>query len=357
MTEDMPKRLPFLRHEKNRHGTWCWYVRRGSKRVRIRGEYGSDEFMEAYRAAIAGEPVKTNTAARSGTVAWLVARYKESGQFLALAKSSRYGRDRLLHRLVMKAGQEQFIAIRKRSIQAAIDGMASTPHAANNYLIALNSLFKWAVKNDHLQVNPCDGVEPIKAKIDGFHPWTMEEVEQYRAKHLVGTRARLALDLLLFTGLRRSDIIVVGRQNVKDGVLSIRTKKTGAMVHIPIFPELRASIDATKTGDMAFLTAERGKPFATPISFGAWFRKQCDDASLPKECSAHGLRKAGATIAAEGGATAHELMAMFGWSRISMAEVYTKDANKKILARAAAERIADKFAPHLENKRAAPVDK
>lgn len=351
----MPKRLPFLRHEKNRHGKWCWYVRRGSKRVRIRGDYGSDEFMEAYNAAIAGKPLKSNTTARSGTVAWLVARYKESGQFQALAKSSRYGRDRFLHRLVTKAGQEQFIAIRKRSIQAAIDGMADTPHFANNYLVALNALFSWAVKNEHLQDNPCDGVETIKAKIIGFHPWTTDEVEKYRASHEVGTRPRLALDLLLFTGLRRSDIIVVGRQHVKDGVLSIRTKKTGAMVHIPIFPELRASIDATKTGDMTFLTAERGKPFATPVGFGAWFRKQCDDAGLPKRCTAHGLRKAGATIAAEAGATAHELMAMFGWSRISMAEVYTKDANKKVLARAAAERIADKFAPHLSLKRRTDV--
>lgn len=353
----MPKRLPFLRHEKNRHGNWCWYVRRGSKRIRLRGDYGSDEFMAAYNAAIAGTPVKSNTAARSGTIAWLVARYKESGQFLALAKSSRYFRDYLLRQLVEKAGSEQFARIRKRDVQAAVNGRAAAPHAANNYLSALNALFKWAVANDHIEINPCDGVTPIRAKIEGFHTWTMEEVAKYRANHEVGTRARLALDLLLFTGLRRSDIIVIGRQHVRDGVLSIRTKKTGTMVHIPVFSELRASIDATKTGDMAFLTAERGKPFTSPVAFAAWFKKQCVAAKLPaKGCSPHGLRKAGATIAAEAGATAHELMAMFGWSRISMAEVYTKEANKKVLARAAAERIADKFAPHLQ-KGAATADK
>lgn len=357
MTDDMPKRLPFLRHEKNRHGNWCWYVRRGSKRVRIRGDYGSDEFMAAYNAAIAGVPIKSNTTARSGTVAWLVARYKESGQYVTLAKSSRYFRDYLLRQLVDIAGAEQFARIRKRDVQAAIDGRAATPHAANNYLSALNALFKWAVANDHLETNPCDGVAAIRAKIKGFHTWTIDEVARYRAKHEVGTRARLALDLLLFTGLRRSDIILIGRQHVRDGVLSVRTKKTGAMVHIPVFSELRASIEATKTGDLAFLTAERGKPFSSPVAFGAWFKKQCIAAGLPdKGCSPHGLRKAGATIAAESGATAHELMAMFGWSRISMAEVYTKDANKRVLARGAAERIADKFSPHLQNS-AATVDK
>jgi hypothetical protein len=58
---------------------------------------------------------------------------------------------------------------------------------------------------------------------------------------------------------------------------------------------------------------------------------------------AHGLRKAGATIAADEGATAHELMAMFGWSRLSMAEIYTKEADKKKLARAASERLSNRM--------------
>jgi site-specific recombinase XerD len=83
-----------------------------------------------------------------------------------------------------------------------------------------------------------------------------------------------------------------------------------------------------------------GKPFATPESFGTWFAKQCDDAGLSSECRAHGLRKAGATIAANNGASAHELCAMFGWEKLTTAEIYTKDADRKRLARAAGQRIA-----------------
>jgi hypothetical protein len=52
-------------------------------------------------------------------------------------------------------------------------------------------------------------------------------------------------------------------------------------------------------------------------------------------CSAHGLRKAGATLAAENGATAHQLMAIFDWSRIAKAEVFTRAADRKRLARQA----------------------
>jgi hypothetical protein len=46
------------------------------------------------------------------------------------------------------------------------------------------------------------------------------------------------------------------------------------------------------------------------------------------------LRKAGATIAANNGATAHQLMAMFGWSTLKMAEVYTRGADQELLAEA-----------------------
>ena len=103
------------------------------------------------------------------------------------------------------------------------------------------------------------------------------------------------------------------------------------------------AVDATPSGDLAFLTTEKGKPFSSAASFGNWFAKQCKLAGLPDVCRAHGLRKAGATIAADEGASAHELMAMFGWSRLAMAEIYTKETDKKRLARGASERLSNRM--------------
>ena len=65
--------------------------------------------------------------------------------------------------------------------------------------------------------------------------------------------------------------------------------------------------------------------------FGGWFRDRCNEAGLP-QCTAHGLKKAGATLAAENGATTSQLMAMFDWTTISQAEVYTRAAEQKRLA-------------------------
>lgn len=355
MTDDMPKpRRPFLRHERNRHGNWCWYVRRGNKRIRLPDDYGSAAFWDAYDAALAGEARKP-AATVSGSLEWLVARYKESARFTTLAPSSQYFRDRFMRKAVERSGHVQFVKIAKKHIQAGIDERAKTPHEANNFLIAMNQLFTWAVDNDHIEKNPCDGVSPIRAKIVGHHTWTMEEIEQYKKRHPIGTRPRLAIDLLLFTGFRISDLIRAGKQHVRGNILSMKTGKTGATVHLTIFADLKRSIDATQTGDLAFLIAERGRPFAHPNSFARWFSERCVEAGMPKGCSSHGLRKAGATIAADGGASPFELMAMYGWSKIAMAEVYTKEANKRRLASSAGERIANAFAPHLETERAAPT--
>jgi len=56
---------------------------------------------------------------------------------------------------------------------------------------------------------------------------------------------------------------------------------------------------------------------------------RCAIGATKPECTAHGVRKAGATVAAENGATAHQLMAMFGWDTLKQAEVYTKAANQR----------------------------
>ena len=81
---------------------------------------------------------------------------------------------------------------------------------------------------------------------------------------------------------------------------------------------------------MTFLETAQGKPF-TENGIGNWFRDQCDAAGLP-QCTAHGLKKAAATIAAENGATTRQLMAMFDWDSPRMAEVYTRAAEQKRLA-------------------------
>jgi integrase len=144
----------------------------------------------------------------------------------------------------------------------------------------------------------------------------------------------LALSILLFTGLRRSDAVLLGKQHARQGWFKLALQKNRRRkpitIELPILPALQAALDAGPTGDLTYLVTEHGKPFS-PDGFGNWFRDRCNEARLP-QCSAHGLRKAGASIAAENGATVHQLMAIFGWLTMRQAEAYTRTAERKRMA-------------------------
>ncbi|KQQ37452.1 integrase [Rhizobium sp. Leaf306] len=341
----MPRK-PYLSREKTRHDKFVWYFKRKGKRVRLPEPYGSDEFKAAYEKALTGSSsVIEKPKSRTGSLKWLVDQYKRSAAFAGLAAGTRRARDNILKQILdsPRNADGPFADLSRAKVKAGMDKRAATPNSANNFLKTMGHLFKWAVEAGHVDVNPCIGVSKVNVKSDGFHKWSVDEVEKYRSHHKIGTKPRLAIDILLFLGLRRGDAVVVGKQHMKDGLISIRTEKTKQWVYLPVFKQLMDSIEATPTGDLAFLTTEKGKPFSSGASFGNWFAKQCTAAGLPDVCRAHGLRKAGATIAADEGATAHELMAMFGWSRLSMAEIYTKEADKKKLARGASKRLSNRM--------------
>jgi integrase len=203
-------------------------------------------------------------------------------------------------------------------------------------------LFAWALESGLVESNPARDVVRLKNASAGHHSWTGEEVEQYEARHPVGSKARLALALLLYTGARRSDVVRLGRQHVKAGWIKFVAQKNRRRrpitIELPLPPELARIIEATPSSGLTFLQTEYGRPF-TAAGFGGWFRDRCDEAGL-HHCSAHGLRKAGATRAAENGATAHELMAIFGWLTLKEAERYTAAAQRRRLAKNATRLLA-----------------
>ena len=134
----------------------------------------------------------------------------------------------------------------------------------------------------------------------------------------------------------------MGRQHIKDGVLTITQEKTGTTVAVPVHPQLRAAIDASAgiNTNLTFIVTERGRPFPGH-SFTAWFRKHCDDAGLPKRCVVHGLRKAAARRLAEAGCTVHEIAAITGHVTLREVERYTKAVDRERLARSAMARLGN----------------
>lgn len=338
----MPRpRKPYIQKETTRHGKVVWYFRRGKeKRVRLPGVFGSKEFNVAYDAALAGKAVEAPPRDAQGTMRWLVDRYYESGRFGQLRPNTQRNHRLMLESICKTGGKRKFAATTSEDVRAGMVRREATPHMAAAYVSVMRALFAFAKDSGWVKINPVtDDIKARQEKSDGYHTWTVEEVEQYQKRHQLGTQARLALDIFLYTGLRRSDAIKLGRQHIKGGTISIRAGKNGAEITIPLLSPLARSIEATKTGDLVFLLNAHNRPW-TSNSFGYWFADRCVEAGVPGR--AHGLRKAGATIAANNGATAFELTAMFGWTSVKMAEVYTKKADRVRLA----ERAANKLYPH-----------
>lgn len=332
----------------DRHGNVRWYYREpGKKKIRLRGEPGTDEFNCALAAARAGKREGLERVPQ-GSLEWLCNQYYASLDFKAeLALESQKGRRNILRAVCAKAGGLPFNKLEGRHVLQWMDDRAETPEAANNLLKALRGLFRFAERRSLLKQNPVAGLRKIKSKSDGFHTWTEDEVRQFEAKHPVGTIPRLVLAMALFTGLRRGDLVALGAQHVDaEGWVVVRNSKTAAHVEMPVLPPLQAILDATPRKGMQFITNEHGRPY-TAASLGNMFRKWANAAGLPG-CTLHGLRKAGATIAANNGATDKQLMAIYGWKKADMATLYTRRRDNRKLAGEGAQFIA--LGPEGERK-------
>jgi integrase len=219
---------------------------------------------------------------------------------------------------------------------------AEKPDSANGLRKVLRATMKHGVEIGLRADDPTRDVKALRPKSKlGFHRWTEDEIAQFEARHPVGTKARLALALGLYTGQARQDVVRMGPQHVRDEVLEwVRAKTertTGIELSIPIHPILRTIIDATPSGHLTFLITEFGKPFAV-AGFGNWFREQCDVANL-RHCSFHGLRKAASVRLAEAGCTPHEIAAITGHASLKEIVRYTQTADRKRLAAAAMEKV------------------
>ena len=342
MIRPMPRpRPPHLHPELTRHGKRVWYVRVGKgPRIRLRTDYGTPEFDEEYRAALTSQPRRTRGPA-SGTLAWLIERYRETAEWRALSPATRRQRENIFLRVLDTAADQPFAKITQATIVAGRERRATTPAQARNFLDAMRGLFRWATNAGLVKSDATLGVtNPPRKKGPGFIPWTEEHVAAYERRWPLGTRQRVWLDVLLYSGLRRGDASRFGRQHVRDGVGSIKTEKSGfnLEVTIPILPVLAATLEAGPCGDLAFIAGASGEPL-TKESFGNLFREACKDAGVPG--SAHGVRKIAATRAANAGATVAQLEAIFGWQGGTMASLYTRAADRRRLAIEAMHKLAN----------------
>ncbi len=341
---------PALVNEPDHRGNPRLYVRRGrtrlgpQRKIRIRATPGTPEFLEEYRAAYtalfradaaaqpAPAPARGPASYPERSFGWLVNRYfTECVAFRTMKAAGQRRRRRMLEAMADRHGTKSMM-IPSGVIAAGFNDRLDRIEAANAWLKGVKALYAWAVDAGVMKQNPAAAIRKVRRRTDGFHTWSVDELRAFVTRHPPGTRAYLALMLLLFTGLRRNDAHLLGRAHLRDGRIHFRTGKTEALLScVAARPFLDAVEAAPRHEHLTFLISGWDRPFSSGNAFGNWLKDRCREAGIG-HCSAHGVRKAAASIAQEYGATSGQLDAMFTWSDPDQRATYTKGASNLKLA-------------------------
>jgi integrase len=325
----------------------CWnFDRHGGKRVRFRkngvstyltGTPWSEEFMKQYARALDGTKAIANEAGSvrttPGSLNALCVSYYKSPDFANLKPSTQAMRRNIIEKFREAHGTKPLRGLTRTHVQAIYDSRASTPEAANNLLKMLRVILNYGLYLGLIDANPAVAVKKYRSRSEGFHSWSEAEITKFQKRHPTGTRARLALALLLHTAQRRSDVVRMGWQHVKNDAITVKQEKTGTSLTIPFHPELKAALASVPRTNLTFLMTERGAPFSA-TGFGNWFKDMCNAAGLPR-CTAHGLRKAAATRLADAGCSGSQIAAFTGHRSLNEVAHYTRAADQQRLARQA----------------------
>ena len=333
----------YVQRYKDRHGKVRHYFRRpGYRRVALPGEPGSPSFTSAYNQALNGAPVGPVCRAPTGSLSSVLFDYYQSASWADLKPQTQATYRAILDRFRERFGDLPADALTSAHVRKLIDSGADKPGATRTLMKRLRGVYAFAVSRGLVRHNPFAGVAlPREGK--GFRPWSDAEIDQFLAYWPEGSRARLALLLLLHTGQRRSDVVRMGPRDLRCGVLTVvqtkgRKGRPECSLDIPLQPDLLRAINDLPKGGATFLLTAYGQPMS-PAGFSGWFTECAAKAGLQKGCSPHGVRKAAARRLAEAGCTAHQIAAITGHKSLREVERYTQAAQQKGLAIAAMAKL------------------
>ncbi|MFT8718763.1 site-specific integrase [Acetobacter sp.] len=304
----------------------------GKKPVKLPAQ-SDPSFPSAYLEAISlleDTDVSRNYPPRS--LSALIEEWYRSPEFRSLGETTQITYRRILEYMREQPyAQFNVLKFTPRHIRMIIAQRADTPARANHILRLFKMTFAYAIDLGWRDDDPSFGVKRLKTKDKEIETWSEAHIEQFESFWPVGTRERLAFDLLLYTGQRRSDIVTLGPQSIVNGRICLTQIKTKTYIEIPIHERLRMSLDATAPHAETFIRTIKGQP-SSSNGFYNQFIKWCEQASIPKGLSPHGLRKAIARRLAEAGCTPHQIGAITGHETLKEVDRYTRAANKTHLA-------------------------
>lgn len=319
-------------------GNTRYYYRRAGQRIPL-PDFPADhpEFLAQYAAAAKsfGDRPGPGPQHRTGTIGAGIRAYLASDHYLSRAASTRAVWRRILERIEADYGEAMMADLRARHIRKDLAKLP--PHPANNRLKAWRALGKWWVNSGLLDSNPAREVVARETPATTGHPaWTRDEIAAFRAHWEYATPQRLALELIYWTGARRSDAVRLGPGMVDGhGWLTYVQQKTHGRVEVPLTApapdwaepddHLARALAAQASRHMTWIVTATGRA-RSDKAFGAWMSAAARAAGVIGKTT-HGLRKSRGEVMRENGATLDQRMAWLGHDSASEAHHYGRGAD------------------------------
>ena len=228
--------LPFIERWRDRHGKMRLYFRRrGSPRIALTGEFGSNEFNAAYARALHGGESEDSrpkiVRPGNGTLAALIASYKQDAAFKGLRDTTKAGYLSRLDTIQREHGARSVSGLNQERIETMLAAYDDRPASKLDTLKKLRILIKHAMKKKKwISGDPSTGIK--RTKVGEVRSWTDDEIRQYEKRWQIGTKQRTAFALMLYTGQRRSDVHRMTWQDIspKTGRIKVIQQKTGTKI-------------------------------------------------------------------------------------------------------------------------------
>jgi len=347
---------PYAGSYEDRHGKRRWRFRRASKTVQLPGAPGQPEFEAAYAAALAGKPIQkaqvrrlpTAASPKSLRAAWRILR-TDTPEWKQLGSAIKTSQTAIAEKFLTMTfadddptvfGDVAVADLQRRHIKAILARKSDTPHAAAHLLRVIRKLIGVALDQGWIEFDPTHRLK-FRPEYKGWKAWSAEHRTKFEKHWPVGSTPRLVYALALYFGHRRSDIVKVRWADIETAGTNVVQKKTDKALWIPVLADLQRVFDATPRQSEFVLITKYGQPFSAK-ALGMRMQRWTHLAGLPAGCTLHGLRKTLGKMLAESGASTREIMAILGHDDIAHAELYTREAEQKLLATAGMEKLANR---------------
>jgi integrase len=331
---------------------------------RIRAPFGTAAFLAEVERLNGAQPADP----RPGTLGALIAAYRRSPEFLELAPRTRSDYQKVFDYLKPLDG-DPLIQITSSYVIDVRDAafQAHKRRFANYVLAVLRLLLKWGSVRHLVETNQAAAVPKLRrprGTPQANRAWDPDECEAVLAAAAGGLKVGIALGM--FAGMREGDVIRAQRSIYDGGWLRWSQGKTGALVELPVHPQLREILEDGKlhlrrdqtaeiTGfpqkrlpnqivvqSFTLVANQSGLPYSANgfrVMFFRLIRKLEAEGKVRPGLTFHGLRHTAGRLLADRGADPRTIAALLGHKTLQMAAHYSEGADRKRRAVAAVAKL------------------